>query len=605
MVTQQKNADLTKQDTQGKETEENVESAVETEVVDESDRDVPPDLKNVSETQLATSSASASDGQKEVNENSLKRFKELEAQIQKSLHIVRGENNTISYCLKEIRDNKLYKNEDFETWKDYVVDRFPFTVRYANYQITFVEVIDLVIEKNNSLVTENNSEEQSVPLPTNEAQTRALSGLGSDDIWKAWTTSCEVSNSEVPNRQTVAEVARKIKAENKQKELNSNPKKKGKKKSKKTISLKEGDFAYITKVDNDEQRAYVGYWGKIEAKTKQDDAIEVEYSLSLPQGSLTLSDRFPDVPSEAKLVKLKLKGAQKKSWNDLHKRLTRIYQNVSDNRNEENFKEPIVLNLLEYFGRQKQDTFITDLESDLLRAVEDKLKLLDKPFRADGDENISDSDEKNVSADREGEIEDKNESKGDDSSSDNLQDAIETEETPPDRARKEQPKPDMKTADSAELTTDKKAEEIANADDSSKTSSNSDSSKESDVSAWKTSSEFADLTGISESRLKKTIDKRKKPNQKTISFLCDNLPINARISKEPYRYRVLTDRLLSYDSLIEKYPKLTSNKSFLKLIEDRDRKISEQSIRGVHGIKKLYRFRLDDNEFFNILSPYS
>ncbi len=604
MSTQPKNADLTT-DTQGKEAEENIESVVKTEVVDESNRDVPPDLKNISESQLATSSTLASDVQKEVNENSLQRFKELEAQIQESLHTVRRENNTISYCLKEIRDNELYKNEGFKTWKDYVVDRFPFTVRYANYQITFVEVIDLVIEKNNSLVTENNSEEHSVPLPTNEAQTRALSGLGSDDIWKAWTTSCEVSNSEVPNRQTVAEEARKIKAENKQKELNSQPKKKGKKKSKKTTSLKEGDFAYIKKVDNDGQRAYVGYWGKIEAKIKQDDAIGVEYSLSLPQDDLVLSDRFPDVPSEAKLVKLKLKGAQKKSWNDLHERLTRIYQNVSDNRNEENFKEPIVSNLLEYFGRRKQDTFITDLESDLLRAVEDKLKLLDKPFRTDGDENVSDSDEKNVSADREGEIEDKNESKGDDSSSDNLQDAIETEETPPDRARKEQPKPDTETADSAELTTDNKAEEIANADDSSKTSSNSDSSKESDVSAWKTSSEFADLTGISESRLKKMIDGMKKPNQKTISFPCDNLPINAQISKEPYRYKILTDKLLSYDMLTTTYPKLKSNKYFLDLVAIKDRKISGRSIRDILEIKKIYRFKFNENcELFKVISPY-
>lgn len=600
MGAKQKEADQATQDAQNKEKEENIESAANVEVLNEGEQDYSPKLKNVSEYQLTTTSSSdvPSSGQPEeiIDQRALQRLKDLEAQVQVSLHIVGGELRSSSRCLKEIKDYTLYELEGFKTWKAYIEAKFPFTLRYANYHITFVEVFDLI--------TQTNSEEHSVPLPTSEAQTRALAGLTDEEVLKVWATSCQASDNKVPNRHTVTEKAREVKAENKQRQLQGKPKKK-KGKRNKPAGIKEGDFAYIKRADDDQQRTFVGYWGKIEAKTKQDDAIEVEYSLSLPQGDLVLSDRFPDVPSEAKLVKLKLKGAQKKSWNDLHKRLTRIYQNVSDNRNEENFKEPIVSNLLEYFGRRKQDTFITDLESDLLRAVEDKLKLLDKPFRADGDENVSDSDEKNVSADQEGEIEDKNESKGDDSSSDNLQDAIETEETPPDRARKEQPKPDTETADSAELTTDNKAEEIANADDSSKTSSNSDSSKESDVSGWKTSSEFADLTGISESKLKRTIDERKKPNQKTISFPCDNLPINAQISKEPYRYRVLTDRLLSYDSLIEKYPKLTSNKSFLKLTEDRNRKISEQSIRGVHGIKKLYRFRLDDNEFFNILSPYS
>ena len=527
MVTQQKNADLTKQDTQGKETEENVESAVETEVVDESDRDVPPDLKNISESQLATSSTSASDGQKEIDENSLKRFKELEAQIQESLHIVRGENNTISYCLKEIRDNELYKNEGFKTWKDYVVDRFPFTVRYANYQITFVEVIDLVIEKNNSLVTENNSEEQSVPLPTNEAQTRALSGLGSDDIWKAWTTSCEVSNSEVPNRQTVAEVARKIKAENKQKELNSKPKKKGKGKSKKTTSLKKGDFAYIKKVDDDGQRAYVGYWGKIEAKTKQDDAIEVEYSLSLPQGDLVLSDRFPDVPSEAKLVKLKLKGAQKKSWNDLHKRLTRIYQNVSDNRNEENFKEPIVSNLLEYFGRRKQDTFITDLESDLLRAVEDKLKLLDNPLRADGDEATGDNAVGNKEPDREEATEVSSENKDENSGTNNDSDTefsdspVETDEPPETQVEDEK----------KELTPEK-------AENSTITSADGDDLKK-QYAVWRKRKDFLEQTGISERTLNIFFDKKKFEEgqlRRYATFKSHKVPVEIDRSKKPFKY---------------------------------------------------------------------
>jgi|GEM_PF-4348960 len=354
MVTQQKNADRT-QDTQGKETEENVKSVVA--VVNESDRNVSPNLKNISESQLATSNASASDGHKEIDENALQRLRELETQVQECLHIVGGEIKTISRCLKEIRDKKLYENEGFEAWKDYIADRFPFTVRYANYHITFVEVFDLI--------TKINSEEHSVPLPTNEAQTRALAGLDSEDRLKVWTTSCETSNSEVPSRQIVAEEARKVKAENKQKELNSKPKKKGKGKNKKPTSLKKGDFAYIKKVDDDKQRAYVGYWGKIEAKTKQDDAIGVQYRLVLPQGNLILRDRFPDLPSEAKLVKLKLEKAGKKSWNNLHRRLTRIYQNVSDNRNDENFKESIVSNLLEYFGRQKQNTSLTDLENDL------------------------------------------------------------------------------------------------------------------------------------------------------------------------------------------------------------------------------------------------
>ena len=557
MVTQQKNAEQTTQDTQEKETEENVESAVETEVVDESDRDVPPDLKNISESQLATSSASASDGQKEIDENSLKRFKELEAQIQKSLHIVRGENNTISYCLKEIRDNELYENEGFETWKNYVVNRFPFTVRYANYQITFVEVIDLVIEKNNSLVTENNSEEHSVPLPTNEAQTRALSGLGSDDIWKAWTTSCEVSNSEVPNRQTVAEVARKIKAENKQKELNSNLKKKGKKKSKKTTSLKKGDFAYIKKVDDDGQRAYVGYWGKIEAKTKQDDAIEVEYSLSLPQGDLVLSDRFPDVPSEAKLVKLKLKGAQKKSWNDLHKRLTRIYQNVSDNRNEENFKEPIVSNLLEYFGRRKQDTFITDLESDLLRAVEDKLKLLDNPLRADGDEATGDNAVGNKEPDREEATEVSNKDKDENNSTNNASDTnlsdspVETDEPPETQVEDEK----------KELTPEK-------AENSTITSADGDDLKK-QYAVWRKRKDFLEQTGISEETLKIFFDKKKfKEGQlrRYATFESHEVPVEIDRSKKPFRYRVESDKLLTFSELIEKHPELADYKRFTNKI---------------------------------------
>ncbi|MGB5712624.1 MAG: hypothetical protein WBM44_17145 [Waterburya sp.] len=78
----------------------------------------------------------------------------------------------------------------------------------------------------------------------------------------------------------------------------------------------------------------------------------------LPQANLTILDRFPDVPTEAKLTKHDLRGKRKDSWDILHKRLTRIYQKVSENVNDKNFKEQVISNLLEYFGRKKQEPSI-------------------------------------------------------------------------------------------------------------------------------------------------------------------------------------------------------------------------------------------------------
>ena len=552
MGAKQKEADQATQDAQNKEKEENIESAANVEVLNEGEQDYSPKLKNVSEYQLTTTSSSdvPSSGQPEeiIDQRALQRLKDLEAQVQVSLHIVGGELRSSSRCLKEIKDYTLYELEGFKTWKAYIEAKFPFTLRYANYHITFVEVFDLI--------TQTNSEEHSVPLPTSEAQTRALAGLTDEEVLKVWATSCQASDNKVPNRHTVTEKAREVKAENKQRQLQGKPKKK-KGKRNKPAGIKEGDFAYIKRADDDQQRTFVGYWGKIEAKTKQDDAIEVEYSLSLPQGDLVLSDRFPDVPSEAKLVKLKLKGAQKKSWNDLHKRLTRIYQNVSDNRNEENFKEPIVSNLLEYFGRRKQDTFITDLESDLLRAVEDKLKLLDNPLRTDGDEATGDNAVGNKEPDREEATEASNKDKDENNSTNNASDTnlsdspVETDEPPETQVEDEK----------KELTPEK-------AENSTITSADGDDLKK-QYAVWRKRKDFLEQTGISEETLKIFFDKKKFEEgqlRRYATFESHEVPVEIDRSKKPFRYRVESDKLLTFSELIEKHPELADYKRFTNKI---------------------------------------
>ena len=113
MGAKQKEADQATQDAQNKEKEENIESAANVEVLNEGEQDYSPKLKNVSEYQLTTTSSSdvPSSGQPEeiIDQRALQRLKDLEAQVQVSLHIVGGELRSSSRCLKEIKDYTLYE----------------------------------------------------------------------------------------------------------------------------------------------------------------------------------------------------------------------------------------------------------------------------------------------------------------------------------------------------------------------------------------------------------------------------------------------------------------------------------------------------------------
>lgn len=514
------------------------------EILDENTQE-SPSLKSVSSS--PTSSPAVSSDSQELEKDS-QRLEELEGLISKSFKNADRELKQTARYLKEIKDRHLYKVKDYTTWKDYVEAKFPFTRRYADYQITYVEVFDVVAEQN---------EEHSVPLPTNEAQTRALAGLLPEEKAELWIDGCQRSSGKVPKRKTMAELARTYKAEKEQQKLATLPAKDKSKKRRKTPQIKKNDYVYILKVNRDEDRAYQGYWGLVSEVSDLEDSTAIQYRITLPQGEVTLVDRFPDVPSEATVKKISLKGAQRKSWTDLHEKLARVYQNLSDNSKDKNYKEPVVSTLIEYFGRHKQELSITSLESDLLSTLEEKFKLIDKKPNTDREED--DTREKQQSFQAETEV---------------------------------------KTKESEESNKEVEKSELATAiTESSINASPEDHDLRKLYATWRTRQEFAELTGISEYQLRKLFNTKEFKENKTLGYATHyKLPIEIDRSGNAYKYRVNCDGLLTYSELIEKHPELADFKKFTKEARLKDRKIKRLNFlnnRKLESEYLLYQYIFD------------
>ncbi len=481
---------------------------------------VTPEVLDIEQDTSATTSETLKPEEKA-------RRAELEGMIVHSLKNANQELESIARYLKEIRDDQLYRNTH-ETWRAYIEDTFPFTRRYADYRITYIEVRDQV------------AKEHGVPLPSNEAQTRCLASFQGSEQVALWKQGCELTQGGVPSRETMATLARTFKAQKKQKTFAALSSSKKKKLRTKRPIITEGVYVRVLKVEREEYRQYIGYWGLVTSVVALEHNAR-QYAIALPHGTLELVERYPDVPSEAVVKKISLQGAQKKRWQTLHEQLTALYENISDNRFADNYGEPIVKYTLEYFVRHKQEITISALEKDLLYVLEDRFLP-------------------------------KKEGSGLDSKYQTAVTEVQKETPQPTEV------PQQSESSSATDTTSKKEPT---------------ESIERDVrqrlAEWMPRSEFVSLTGISQNQVKKFVNCKKLPEGKTVATTHYNhLAIEIDVSSRPYKYRSKTEDLYTYHELVEKYPELDTYGTFQRDIKRKGNRIRECKYTNARKLQNMY-----------------
>lgn|GEM_PF-4265532 len=204
---------------------------------------------------------------------------------------------------------------------------------------------------------------------------------------------------------------------------------------------------------------------------------------------------------------------------------------------------------------------------------------MDKPFVTDGDENVGDSDKKDVIADREREEDAENESDDRSGGDAKPQNHVEINETPETQVQNK--KSDL-AIEKAKSTTNTPPEsyDLRNL-----------------YATWRTRQEFSELTGISEYQLRKLFNTKEFKENQTLGYATHyKLPIEIDRSGNAYKYRVNCDGLLTYSELIEKHPELADFKKFTKEARLKDRKIKRLNFlnnRKLESEYLLYQYIFD------------
>lgn len=246
------------------------------------------------------------------------RLAELEDSFRTSL-------NTAAFALKEISDRKLYR-ETHKTFEEYCEEQLSISRRFASYQINFARIV------------EEFEKEQDVPfLPTSESQVRALAKLEPEERKALWLKSCKKAGNKVPSRETVQLVVKQVKQQEKEYE-----------------PIETGACVVIVRASKESLKGYAGYWGFVESVSKKNT-----YTVALPEKTLR------GVPRED-LQEVLLEPEKLDSRKELFEQLKAIY---SSNEN----REPVVEELLEYFGKKREETF-TSLEKEILGLLREAMK---------------------------------------------------------------------------------------------------------------------------------------------------------------------------------------------------------------------------------------
>lgn len=253
-----------------------------------------------------------------LNDAEKKRLQDLEDEIHTSA-------NKMAFALKEISDDKLYR-ETHSLFEDYCSEQLGISRRFASYQIKFAEMCLLF-------------QEQSVPLlPTSEWQIRPLNGLSSEQQVKFWLKSCKKAGGKIPS----GELVQSVKKEEQQKEKGGYE------------PIEEGLCVRVVRASKDTIKDRIGYWGLVENKTSRGT-----YAVTFPDKTIKAIPREALREVELETNKLELKK-------DLLEQLKAIYDS-----NES--KEPVVKELLRYFGKKQSEDF-TSLEQEILQLVQNDLK---------------------------------------------------------------------------------------------------------------------------------------------------------------------------------------------------------------------------------------
>ena len=246
------------------------------------------------------------------------RLAELEDSFRTSL-------NTAAFALKEISDRKLYR-ETHRLFQDYCEEQLQISRRFASYQINFARIV------------EEFEKEQDVPfLPTSESQVRALAKLTSEERKALWLESCKKAGNKVPSRETVQSVVQQIRQQEKEYE-----------------SIETGACVVIVRASKETLKGYPGYWGFVESVSKKNT-----YTVALPEKTLR------GLPRED-LEKVSLEPDKLELRRELFEQLKVIYGSNED-------CEPVVEELLEYFGKKQEETF-SSLEREILGLVWEAMK---------------------------------------------------------------------------------------------------------------------------------------------------------------------------------------------------------------------------------------
>ncbi|MCD4678049.1 MAG: hypothetical protein K8S18_18955 [Desulfobacula sp.] len=125
----------------------------------------------------------------------------------------------VGHSLAQIRDNRLYR-ETHKTFEKYCKEAWDISKTHVNRQVAAYETVNLIESKWHQLVSNSNksdnqaeeSIQQTIILPINEAQARQLTILKNpDDQVKAWGLVLEKLNSDPKAKLTAALISKAVK----------------------------------------------------------------------------------------------------------------------------------------------------------------------------------------------------------------------------------------------------------------------------------------------------------------------------------------------------------------------------------------------------------
>ena len=156
-------------------------------------------------TLVETGQQSIGSGIESLTDDEKQRRHHLERKVERSFY-------EAGKALAELRDSRLYRDR-WNTWENYIADRFGFKRNYANKQIAAAEVVDSLIQNYEVQGTNSTlSVTLTGTLPTTETQVRPLTSLDPEDRATVWKNAVDKANGKVPTEALVKEAVKEFKS---------------------------------------------------------------------------------------------------------------------------------------------------------------------------------------------------------------------------------------------------------------------------------------------------------------------------------------------------------------------------------------------------------